>query len=715
MSRTKPAAWSSFFYGEYRRRRICSEPVLRRRTLHTAASPSSATGARLMKNSVVAPAPAAATAPGVATADAPANGHKLAASQQADWSPEHSARHYGIRDWGQGYFSVNADGHVVVHPTKNPQRGIDLKKLVDELTQRDIQPPLLLRFTDILRHRVEDIHAAFDRAIKDHDYKGEYRCVYPIKVNQQRHVVEEILDFGAPFGFGLEAGSKPELLAIMALVKDDNTPIICNGFKDDQFIEAVILATKMGKRVIPVVEKYSELPLIIKYAQQHNVRPTIGIRIKLATRGAGRWQESGGVRSKFGLFISEVLDAVAYLKKFDMLDCLKLLHFHLGSQINHIRNVKSAIVELCRVYVELTKLGAAMGYVDIGGGLGVDYDGSKTNFESSINYSLQEYANDVVFHIREVCEQNNVAHPTIISESGRAMVAYHSVLVFNVLGWSGFDRFPVPDALSKTDRRKLPKPVQNLFDTFMGLNESNFSEYYHDAQLARDETHNLFTLGYCNLEDRALSERLYFGVCSKVLTIIKNMEDKPEEFAGLEAMLSDTYFCNMSIFQSIPDSWAIDQLFPILPIHRLGEKPTCQGILADITCDSDGKVDHFIGRRDVRPVLDLHPFTGNDYFLAAFLVGAYQEILGDLHNLFGDTNAVHVTMDEDGRASIDEVVEGDTVTEVLQYVQFSAEELMRQMRKSVEKALRDQKITLDESRSLLRFYETGLKGYTYLT
>jgi arginine decarboxylase len=395
-------------------------------------------------------------------------------------------------------------------------------------------------------------------------------------------------------------------------------------------------------------------------------------------------------------------------------DCLNLLHFHLGSQINNIRNIKNAIIELSRVYVEMQRLGAGLKYVDVGGGLGVDYDGSKTNFESSINYALQEYANDVVFHIKEICDQAGVTHPTIISESGRAMVAYHSVLVFNVLGWSGFARFELPQQLAPQEREELPAPVVTLFDTFQGLSEANFAEYYHDAQLAKDAVLNLFNLGYCTLEQRSLAERLFFGICSKVLNIVRKMEYVPEEFEGLEAMLSDTYFCNYSVFQSMPDSWAIDQLFPIMPIHRLNEEPTCRGILADITCDSDGKVDRFIDRRDVKQVLELHPYDGNDYFIAAFLVGAYQEILGDLHNLLGDTNAVHVSVDEQGRYSIDEVVEGDTVREVLQYVQFSADDLMRTMRKRVERALRDQKLTLDESRVLLRFYEQGLEGYTYL-
>ncbi len=643
------------------------------------------------------------------------NGHEVGngAPARGPWSPADSSKLYGISNWGQGYFSVNDQGHVAVHPHRNGKQ-IDLKKLVDELRERDIQLPCLIRFTDLRQHRRALLSEAFDRAINDHDYKGRYRGVYPIKVNQQRHVVEEIHDFGKAHGFGLEAGSKPELLAVMAVVDDNDTPIICNGFKDDEFIEAVILATKIGKNIIPVVEKFSELELIVKYAKQHNVKPSIGVRVKLAARGSGRWEQSGGVRSKFGLFVSEVIDALEYLRKQDMGDCLNLLHFHLGSQINNIRNIKAAIIELTRVYTELQRLGAGLQYIDVGGGLGVDYDGSKTDFGSSINYGLQEYANDVVFHVKEICDQRNVEHPTIISESGRAMVAYHSVLVFNVIGWSGFARFDLPERLGDEQRRDLPAPVVNLFDTFLGVNEQNFMEYYHDAHLSRDAVLNLFSLGYCSLEQRSLAERLFFGVCSKVLTIVRRLDYVPDEFQGLEAMLSDTYFCNMSIFQSIPDSWAIDQLFPIMPIHQLGEEPTCRGVLADITCDSDGKVDRFIDRRHVKSVLELHPYQGDDYILAAFLVGAYQEILGDLHNLLGDTNAVHVTVDESGHVSIDEVIEGDTVREVLQYVQFSADDLLRAMRKTVEKALREQKLSIDESRVLLKFYESGLEGYTYL-
>jgi arginine decarboxylase len=641
------------------------------------------------------------------------NGHAPAAPTRP-WGVADSAKLYGIQSWGQGYFSINGEGHVAVHPTQDPKLSVDLKKLVDELRERDIQLPMLVRFTDILKHRVSRLHDAFENSIRENEYRGDYRCVYPIKVNQQRHVVEEIKEFGKPFGFGLEAGSKPELLAVLALVEDDNTPIICNGFKDDEFIEAVILATKIGKNIIPVVEKFSELELIVKYAKLHNVKPSIGVRVKLAAKGAGRWESSGGVRSKFGLFISEVVATLEYLRKHDMGDCLNLLHFHLGSQINSIRNIKHAIIELVRVYVEMQRLGAGLKMIDVGGGLGVDYDGSKTDFGSSINYGIQEYANDVVFHVKEICDQANVEHPTIISESGRAMVAYHSVLVFNVLGWSGFARFDLPNALAPDERAKLPAPVVNLFDTYAGINDANFMEYYHDAQISKDAVLNLFNLGYCSLEHRSLAERIFFGICSKCLQIIRKLDYVPDEFQGLEAMLSDTYFCNYSIFQSMPDSWAIDQLFPIMPIHQLQREPTCRGILADITCDSDGKVDRFIDRRQVKSVLELHPYEGGDYLLATFLVGAYQEILGDLHNLLGDTNAVHVSVDEQGRYSIDEVIEGDTVREVLHYVQFNADELMRAMRKSVERALRDQKLTLDESRVLLKFYENGLEGYTYL-
>jgi arginine decarboxylase len=581
---------------------------------------------------------------------------------------------------------------------------------VDQLQARGIGLPILIRFTDILKHRLGEIHDAFRAAIQEYEYQGKYSCVYPIKVNQQRHVVEEILDFGSGYNFGLEAGSKPELLAVLAITNGKDVPIICNGFKDDEFIETVILAQKIGKNIIPVVEKFTELELIVKYAEKLQVKPQIGVRVKLASRGAGRWEASAGYRSKFGLTVTEVLAALDYLRQRQMEDCLKLLHFHMGSQVTNIRKIKDVLTEAGRVYVELQRAGAGLQYIDVGGGLGIDYDGSQSNYESSVNYTLQEYANDIVFRLKSICDEAKVKHPTIISESGRAVVAYHSVLVFNVLGVSGFDGFVTPDTVPEN----APQPLTDLFWTSRNINKKNFVEAYHDALQLREDAMNLFNLGYLTLEQRSVTESLYWTICSRVLKMIDELDYVPDELKSLESLISDTYFCNYSIFQSMPDSWAIRQLFPVLPIHRLTEKPTRRAILADITCDSDGKVDRFIDLHDVRKVLPLHPYTGDGYCLAVFLVGAYQEILGDLHNLLGDTNAVHVTLEADGEVSVDHVVKGDTVREVLSYVQYNPDELLSLMRKDVERAVRDKKITLEESALFLRFYESGLHGYTYL-
>jgi arginine decarboxylase len=629
------------------------------------------------------------------------------------WKLHDAMELYGVRSWGKGYFGINKDGHVVVFPDKSHERAIDLKELVDQLQARGIQLPILLRFTDILRHRVGEIHAAFQGAIQEFGYAGQYCCVYPIKVNQQRHVVEEILDFGKPYNFGLEAGSKPELLAVLAITNGHPTPIICNGFKDDEFIKMVMLARKIGKEIIPVVEKFTEVEAIVKYAEELNVRPALGVRIKLASRGAGRWRSSAGYRAKFGLTLTEVLELFDYLKQRDMEDCLQLVHFHVGSQITNIRKFKDALTEAARVYTELHRLGAGVKYIDVGGGLGIDYDGSQTDFESSINYTLQEYANDVVFRIKSVCDEAGAPHPTIVSESGRAVVAYHSVLVFDVLGASSIDRGPPPE-LGEVPGEKLPKPVQDLAGIYRDVNKKNLIENYHDAVQAVEESLNLFTLGYLTVEQRAAAERLFWAVLGKMQKIVRDLDYIPEELQNLDTMLSDTYFCNFSVFQSMPDSWAIKQLFPIMPIHRLDEPPTRRAVLGDITCDSDGKVDQFIDLRDVKATLPLHAFRGEPYYLGTFLLGAYQEILGDLHNLFGDTNAVHVSLDEDGSPSLDAVIKGDTVREVLHYVQYSADELASQMRKDVERALRAGKISLEESRQMLRFYESGLEGYTYL-
>src|SRR5829696_1612235 len=621
-----------------------------------------------------------------------------------------AAELYEVDRWGKGYFSVSAAGHVLVHPTKDPVRSIDLKQLVDHLMLRGIHLPVLIRFRDILRHRVADIHNAFRTAITQHQYDGGYICVYPIKVNQQRQVVEEVLDFGREYGFGLEAGSKPELLAVAAQAYND-TPIICNGFKDAEFIEMAMLAQKIGRNVIPVVEKYTELGLILKYAEKVGVRPQIGMRVKLAARGGGRWQGSGGYRSKFGLTVAEVLRGLEELRSRGMEDCFQLLHFHLGSQIPNIRIVKGALNEAARVYVELVKAGAGLQYLDVGGGLGVDYDGSNTNFESSVNYTLEEYANDVVYHIQTVCDDAGVKHPTIVSESGRAIVAYHSVLIFNVLGVSAFGEEKIPETISPAEAEQ---PVIDLHETFTNLSSRNALESFHDAQQALDMALNLFTGGYLPLEQRCQAENLYWAILVKLKKIVSHMDDVPEDLQGLDDAMADTYFCNFSLFQSCPDSWAIKQLFPVMPIHRLNMVPTQHAVLGDITCDSDGKIDQFIDRRDVKRTLPLHSVNGDPYYLGVFLVGAYQEILGDLHNLFGDTHAVHVSLDEGGKVVLDTVIKGDTVREVLDYVEFDASTLMNRLREDVERAVREGRMNLEQSGRLLRFYENGLQGYTYL-
>jgi arginine decarboxylase len=625
------------------------------------------------------------------------------------WSITDATELYEISRWGKGYFSIGAQGHVLVHPSKDPAHAIDLKQLVDRLQVRGLGLPTLIRFRDILKHRIRDIHDAFQSAISQHAYQGKYVCVYPIKVNQQRQVVEEVFEFGKPYGFGLEAGSKPELIAVAALA-DNATPIVCNGFKDAEFIEMAMLAQKIGRNVIPVVEKYTELALILEYAEKVGVRPQIGMRVKLAARGGGRWQSSGGYRSKFGLTVTEILRGLEELKSRGMADCLKLLHFHLGSQIPNIRIVKGALNEAARVYVELARNGAGLQYLDVGGGLGVDYDGSQTNFESSTNYTLQVYANDVVYHLQTVCDEAGVAHPTIISESGRAVVAYHSLLVFNVLGTSGFGDERTPD--KATD--DMEQPLVDLIETYRGINTRNALESYHDAQQALDMAINLFSGGYLSLEQRSQAENLYWAICVKLQKLVQTMDDVPEDLQSLDESMSDTYFCNFSLFQSIPDSWAIKQLFPVMPIHRLDERPTQHAVIGDITCDSDGKIDQFIDRRDVKKTLPLHAFNGEPYFLGVFLVGAYQEILGDLHNLYGDTHAVHVSLDGSDNIVVDEVVKGDTVREVLDYVEFDVERLINKFRADVEAAVREGRINDGEMGAMLRFYEEGLQGYTYL-
>jgi arginine decarboxylase len=625
------------------------------------------------------------------------------------WTTTDAAELYDVASWGKGYFSVGENGHLFVHPTKEANRTIDLKQLVDTLQWRNISLPILIRFGDIIRHRIGEIHQAFDSSIREHGYQGGYCCVYPIKVNQQRQVVEEVFNCGRAYRFGLEAGSKPELLAVLAIA-DNATPIICNGFKDDEYIEMVMLARKIGRQITPVVEKFTELALIAKHAEQVGVKPTIGLRVKLASRGSGRWKSSGGYRSKFGLTVSEALKAVEFLKERGMEDSLTLLHFHLGSQITNIRQIKAAVIEAARIYVDLKKAGTGLKYLDVGGGLGIDYDGSQTDFESSVNYTLEEYARDIVYHIQSICDEAEVPHPIIVTESGRAIAAYHSLLVFNVLGVSGFGEEDLPSSVPEESEQALV----DLFETHRSLTKKNLLETYHDAQQALDSALNLFSLGYLPLEQRSLAENFYWAICRKILRLAKDLDFFPEELEGLDGMLSDTYFCNFSLFQSMPDSWAVKQLFPIMPIHRLDEAPTRSAVLGDISCDSDGKVDQFIDRRDVKKTLPLHTFNNSTYILGAFLLGAYQEILGDLHNLFGDTNAVHVSLDDHGDVVLETVVQGDTVREVLNYVQYKSQSLLDEFRKDVELAVREQRVGYEEAGRLLKFYEEGLQGYTYL-
>lgn len=638
------------------------------------------------------------------------------------WTIQDAETLYGINRWGDGYFSISPSGNVIVSPDQSQVNAIDLKALVDSLVDRGLQLPILLRFNGILRNRLHQLDDCFRTAIDSYGYQNRYRCVFPIKVNQQREVVQQIVGEGSKLGFGIEAGSKPELLAAIAM-SDAGVPIICNGFKDDEFIRLAMMADRFGRTVIPVIEKASELDLILRVAQEIGVRPTFGMRVKLATRGSGRWQASGGYRSKFGLTVAEVLAALDRLIAMDMADCFQLLHFHVGSQIGNIRQLKSAILEAARIYVDLQRRGAGLNYLDVGGGLGVDYDGSRTDTESSMNYSMQEYANDVVSHVQSVCDEAGVPHPQLISESGRAVAAQHSILVMETLGVTQQGEHKIPTAVTEEDgavsMEPLPdhyeQPVLDLGSAFRELCPENMMETFHDAQVSLDLCMNLFSGGYLPLEQRVAAESLYFALCNRIRGIAETQTTVPSEIRHLDRMLSDIYFVNFSLFQSMPDAWAIDQLFPIMPIHRLDEQPTRHAVLGDITCDSDGKVDSFVSGCGRTKTLELHPIqTGQPYQLAVFMVGAYQEILGDLHNLFGDTHAVHVEC-EGNVAKVRSVVKGDTVSEVLGYVQYEDRELMEKIQDSVEDAISDGLINHQQAGQTITAFEKTLAGYTYLS
>ncbi|MEZ2319693.1 MAG: biosynthetic arginine decarboxylase [Microcoleus sp.] len=625
------------------------------------------------------------------------------------WTIEDSEKLYRIQGWGEPYFSINAAGHVTVSPKGDRGGSLDLCELVESLKQRNLALPLLIRFSDILEDRIERLNSCFARAIARYNYKNVYRGVFPVKCNQHRQLVEDLVRFGQPHHFGLEAGSKPELMIALATLKNPGALLICNGYKDREYIETAILAQRLGQTSVVVLEQIEEVQLAIAAGKALGIKPVLGVRAKLSTTGVGRWGGSTGDRAKFGLTIPEIVRAVEELKKAGMLDCLQLLHFHIGSQISSISVIKDAIREASHIYVELAKLGANMNYLDVGGGLGVDYDGSKTNFHASKNYNMQNYANDVVAGVKDACDERKVPVPIIISESGRAIASHQSVLIFDVLGTSEVLR-EVPEPVDQ-NAHQIPR---NLYEIYQSISPENYQEVYHDAIQFKQEAISLFNLGYLGIAERAKTEQLYWACCEKIQAIAREKEYVSDDLEDLEKVMASIYYINLSVFQSVPDSWAINQLFPIMPIHRLDEEPTQRGTLADLTCDSDGKIDQFIDLRDVKSVLELHPMKpGQPYYLALFLGGAYQEIMGNLHNLFGDANAVHIQLTPSGY-HIEHVVKGDTMKEVLSYVQYDAESLVESIRRQTEEALQQNKITLSESQLLLQNYERSLSQYTYL-
>ena len=626
------------------------------------------------------------------------------------WTIEDAKELYNINGWGVSYFGVNEEGNVYVSPSKDQTR-IDLKEVMNELALRDVTTPVLLRFPDILDNRIEQTASCFQKAKKEYDYKAENFIIYPVKVNQMQPVVEEIISHGRKFNLGLEAGSKPELHAVIAVQCQSDSLIICNGYKDQSYIELALLAQKMGKRIFIVIEKLNELEIIAKAAKKLNVKPNLGIRIKLASSGSGKWEESGGDASKFGLTSSELLEALRILDEKGLHNCLRLIHFHIGSQITKIRRIQTALREAAQFYINLHKMGYNVDFVDCGGGLGVDYDGTRSpSSESSVNYTIQEYVNDCVYTFVDAANKNNIQHPNIITESGRSLAAHHSVLVIDVLETASLPRMSEEFEPTETDHQL----VKDLYEIWDNLNPRSILEDWHDAEQIREEALDLFAHGIVDLKTRAEIEGMYWSICREINTLTKQLKHVPEELRKLDKLLADKYFCNFSLFQSLPDSWAIDQLFPILPIQRLDERPTRNATLQDITCDSDGKIANFVTNRHISHVLPVHQLKKTEqYYLGVFLVGAYQEILGDMHNLFGDTNAVHISV-KDGRYHIDQIIDGETVEEVLDYVQYNPKKLVRQLEIWVAKSVKAGKISLEEGKEFLSNYRSGLYGYTYL-
>lgn len=626
------------------------------------------------------------------------------------WHIKDSAELYNLQGWGVSYYDINEKGHMVVKPKKD-DNAIDLREIIDELALRDIQPPVLLRFPDIIDNRIERMNECYQKASTEYGYKGECFLVYPIKVNQMQPVVQEIVSHGKKFNIGLEAGSKPELHVVIAVNQEPDSVIICNGYKDEGYIEMALLAQKMGKRVYIVAEKLNELELIARVSLRLNIRPNIGIRIKLASTGSGKWQESGGDASKFGLTSSELLEALEYLDGHDMHDCLKLIHFHIGSQITNIRNVKTAIREAGQYYVQLHKMGFPVEFVDAGGGLGVDYDGTRSSSsESSVNYSIQEYVNDIVYALTDAADKNGLPHPNIITESGRSLSAHHTVLITEVLETTHLPEMPEEWVVGENDHPL----VKDLYEIWDNLTQRSALESWHDTEQIREEVVELFSHGLIDLRTRAQIEKLYWSVTREIAALANNMRRVPEELEKVNRLLADKYFCNFSIFQSLPDSWAIDQVFPIMPLQRLDECPDRQATLHDITCDSDGKLKRYVSEGELTPSLPVHALRKDEpYYIGCFLVGAYQEILGTIHNLFGDVNAVHISMTDEGHV-IEQTIDGETVQDVLRWTEYDVKKMVRTLETWVTKSVKSGKITLAEGKEFLSNYRSGLYGYTYL-
>lgn len=630
------------------------------------------------------------------------------------WSNSESAKLYNLDNWGADLFSINKKGNVCVHPSSNSKSSIDLRALVDDLIKRKIKPPILLRFMDVLQGRIASINRVFRNAIAENDYPAKYQTFYPIKVNQQRQVVEAIANFGKRYNIGLEVGSKPELVAGIAISTGQGLPIICNGYKDAEYIETVLYATRVGYDITIVVEKLFELEKIVELSKKTGIRPKLGIRVKLSSRGTGKWATSGGDDAKFGLRMSEIFAAMRMLEDEGLLDCVVLLHSHIGSQVTKIDKIKTALIEAARIYAEMRKLGVNIQFIDIGGGLGVDYDGSKSSYFSSVNYTVEEYANDVIYQIKNICDEAGVECPNIISESGRATVAHYSVLVTNVLNTNTQNL--LPDYENILEQMEKPAPtVKKLLDIYKSIDRYSLREDYHDTLQLINEAVSLFNLGYLTLQDRAIAEWLYARIIKKINSIVEKIKPVPEELQNFQLLLRQTYFANFSLFQSIPDSWAIDQLFPIMPLQRLNQRPDVIASVADITCDSDGEITSFVGENGRTKFLPLHKIRKEeDYYIGFFLIGAYQEILGDLHNLFGDTNAVHITFNKKTGYMIDTVINGDATWETLKYVEYKGPEILKRVRDNLEKQVAGKKVSIEESSHFIELLDRTLLGYTYL-